>query len=164
MSPVIKIRSKAVKPAGKPAATSKAKPAAKKTPPAKKNTKKPAAAKKEPTRRRPKIDPAIIAKYERELKAVGKKRDDALRAHEAAVEQMYETVQEAMDQKVPMSVISASAGVSRQWLYKMSSFKGRENGGAPKKKRGRPPKAATQPATPAKTAPAKNRSRVKIKI
>lgn len=174
MSPsVIKIRSKAS--TAKPAVAAKPKTATK--PATRKAAAKPATrakaaaakptAKKEPVRRRPKIDPKVLAKFERELKAVGKKRDDSLKAHEAAVEAMFEKVQEAMDNNVPMSVIADSTGVSRQWLYKMSSFKGRENGNAPAKKRAPATKAAAKSAaakskpTPKATA---GRGRVKIKV
>lgn len=156
--PAIKIggRSATKKPAAKPSTTRK--PAAKKTaakPAAKKTTATKAGAKSAPKAapkkaaaprppRTPKIDPKIVSSFEKRLKAAGAKRAKTLEAHDAAVDEMATVVQEAMKAEVPMSIISNSTGVSRQWLYKISQFKGRN--GAPAKTPGKTTRAAAKPA------------------
>ena len=162
MTPVIKLRSKpsGTKPAAKKkaAAPAKGKQTTTRKPAAKKSTGRATAKKatKQDAPLRPKADARTIEKFERKLTTVGKKRDDTLKAHEQAVEDVFVTVQDAMQANVPMSVIARSVGVSRQWLYKMSTFKGRTNGSGPKKQA----RGAAKTASKGKTKP---RPRVRSK-
>lgn len=122
------------KPATKPAAR---KPATKKTTGAKKAS----TPRKPPT---PKTDPKIIAKHVKILEQAGKKRDQALTAHEEAVEGVFKAVQAAIAEEVPMGIIANTVGVSRQWLYKMGEFKDRSNGSKPAAKRATTKKPAAK--------------------
>ena len=60
------------------------------------------------------------------LKEIGEDRAEADREKQAAVEAMYLVKEEALAQGVPMARIAELMGVSRQWLYNMGNFRGRE--------------------------------------
>lgn len=147
--PVIRIGGKAK---AKPATTSKTRTTSSKRSSAKRGTATPAkkrstAAKKttRPARkgpgsqggpgsrgpRTPKIAKNVLDKHVAALRAAGKERKDAEKAHDKAVEGVHKAAQAAMKAEVPMSIISAEIGVSRQWLYKMGQFKERTNGSQP---------------------------------
>lgn len=90
--------------------------------------------------RTPKIDAKVLSTHEKALKRAGDARRKAEEAHNEAVNELHAVAQAALDAEVPMSVVSRTTGVSRQWLYKMGSFRERTNGNG--RKSGRATKAA----------------------
>ena len=77
-------------------------------------------------------DQKVINKHIKILQSVGEDRDETKRAHEAAVQAVYEATQAAMDDGVPTGIITEHSGISRQWLYKMGEHAGRDGNGAAK--------------------------------
>ena len=64
------------------------------------------------------------------LREIGEDRAECEREHKAAVDAMHEVKEEALARGIPMARISELMGVSRQWLYKMGEFAGREKSAA----------------------------------
>lgn len=83
----------------------------------------------------PKVDQKIVKKHVTALKRAGNARDKAQAAYDESVEEVFSTVQDALGDGVPMSIVSESVGVSRQWLYNMGNHKGRNGGGKRKSKK-----------------------------
>lgn len=159
--PALKLKTTGTKSTGTRKSTAKpatkrtaAKPAARKT--AAKTTKattkraprKAAADKEEVVDRRTalgKVDPAVLARYEDALIAVGDKMDEAQALRDEALSEAYEITQSALGDGVPMALVSDLTRISRQWLYNMGNHAGRggsvtagrRNGGAKKTTTGR---------------------------
>jgi len=60
------------------------------------------------------------------LREIGEDRAEAEREHKATVEALHLVKEEALNRGISMSRISRLAGVSRQWLYAMNNFAGRD--------------------------------------
>jgi hypothetical protein len=204
--PAIKIRAAGAKsaPAAKPKPKAKAKPGAKATTrpttrgrrgaSAKPSAKPKPAAKRGPGRPRKteaeaaegtkrnvtglaKSDPKLEAKLLKAVKAAGDRRREAKIEHEESVNALYEAAKEALEAGVSMAKVSDSCDISRQWLYKMGEFAGREggNGGngastskaapkpAPKRANARKGRTSTKRGTATKSAGAKPRTRTRIR-
>lgn len=153
-----KKNSAAKKTTSKPAAKSTGakrtatKPAARKTaakPKATAKKAKPVGAPRGP--RTPKTDPKILARHIKALEAAGTKREKAEAAHKEAVNSVHDAAQAALEDEVPMTLISEKLGVSRQWLYKMGSFSGRSNGNGKPKPRATTAAKRTAAKKPAST-------------
>ena len=63
----------------------------------------------------------------------------------------------AIEAEVPMGIISETVGVSRQWLYKMGSFRERTNGSGSKAKAKAAVQSKAKPKTPAKSTTTRKR-------
>jgi hypothetical protein len=163
MSPVIKLPAKSAsksspapaKPARK--RTAVAKPAAPKATTPKRTPAKAAAVQKaadhkaehngdrQVVRRIPKdVDPKVLKRHETALTKAGEQVRKAKAAHDAAIDNLYETVQAAKEADVPMALIHEHTKVSRQWLYKMEKTVKRGGEGI------NTPAKSTAPATPAR--------------
>ena len=108
------------------------------------------------------LDPAVLARFEGQLSEAGERVKNAKAEHDAAIDHVHSVVVQAQDAEIPMAIIEDITGISRQWLYKMSTFKGRAGNGKAKK----PPshaenvraakaakaKPAAKPAKPSRTA------------
>lgn len=96
---------------------------------------------------------AAIKRWESKLTKAGEKGVKTREAHTEAVQEIYEVAQAAIADGVPMTVVSATTGVSRQWLYQMGSHQGRN--GKPATKRSSSKRGTATKAT-AKTAAKKS--------
>jgi hypothetical protein len=196
----VKIRAAGAKPAAKPKA--KAKPAAKRsgakatTRPTTRGKRTPAAkpvAKRGPGRPRKtaaeqaegtkrnttglaKTDPKLEAKLLKAVTAAGDRRREAKIEHEESVNALYEVAKEALEAGVSMAKVSDASDISRQWLYKMGEFAGREDGNGSSKtvakkttakpapaKRANARKGRTTAKRGTKTTAAKPRTRTRIR-
>jgi hypothetical protein len=63
--------------------------------------------------------------HQKTLQDAGARRLATLREHEQSVDDLFSCAQEALADGVPMTLIARWGGVSRQWLYKMPSFRDR---------------------------------------
>jgi len=104
--------------------------------------------------RTPKIDKKVLDKHVAALREAGKERKRAEKEHDKAVDGVHKAAQAALAAEVPMSIVSAELGVSRQWLYKMGQFRERTNGSKP---------SATSATRRGKKSGTKTRPRVRSK-
>lgn len=110
---------------------------------------------------RGKVDPAVYARYEDALIAVGERMAAAQAERDAALEEAVEVTQSALADLMPMALVHELTGISRQWLYNMPKHRNRGgsvtegrlgprgNGAAPKRpaaRKGTARKASTTTA------------------
>lgn len=122
-----------------------------------------------------KSDPKLEAKLLKAVKAAGDRRREAKIEHEESVNALYEVAKEALEAGVSMAKVSDSSDISRQWLYKMGEFAGREGGNgastskpapkaAPAKRaNARKGRTTNKRSTATKSAGAKPRTRTRIR-
>lgn len=76
-----------------------------------------------------KVDPRVLARHEDALIEIGERMAAAQAERKAALEDAYSVTQSALEDEVPMALVSRLTGISRQWLYNMGNHAGR-NGSA----------------------------------
>jgi hypothetical protein len=99
-----------------------------------------------------KTDPKLEARLLKAVTAAGDRRRKAKIEHEESVNALYEVAKEALEAGVSMAKVSDASDISRQWLYKMGEFAGREdgNGASTSKPAAKRAAKSTTKATPAK--------------
>ena len=102
------------------------------------------------------LDPAVLARFEGQLSEAGERVKNAKAEHDAAIDHVHSVVVQAQDVEIPMAIIEDITGISRQWLYKMSSSRAALATARPSKPRAR--RGQQREAKAAKASPPPSRS------